>query len=71
MTPKQVQRRYLTIKKRENKLYEQLKELQSICEHTNVNKVYKGDTGNYDPGADIYWIEWRCPDCGKFWITEQ
>lgn len=71
MTPKQIQSKYATIKRRESGLHNQLIELQSICAHDNVDKKYKGNSGNYDPTCDAYWIEWKCPDCGKYWITDQ
>lgn len=45
----------------------QLREIQAACDHPNVNKVHKSNTGNYDPHADCYWTEFVCPDCGKFW----
>ncbi len=71
MTPKQIQRKYRTIAGKVSKLHDQLKELQAECQHPNVNKEYKGDTGNYDPTCDSYWIDWRCPDCVKRWRTDQ
>lgn len=71
MTPAQVKRKRINIYDKIKKLNEQIAELQSLCTHLDVTKKYKGDTGNYDPSADSYWIEWRCPDCGKFWITDQ
>jgi hypothetical protein len=49
----------------------QIEELNSTCTHPNVDKKHRGDTGNYDPSADSYWIEYKCPDCGKFWTETQ
>jgi hypothetical protein len=71
MTPKQIQRKYRTITGKVSKLIDQLTELQAECQHPNVNKEYKGDTGNYDPTSDSYWIDWSCPDCNKRWRTDQ
>jgi hypothetical protein len=71
MTTKQIQRKYRTITDKLSALYDQLKELQSECQHPNVDKKYKGSTGNYDPTSDCYWIDWRCPDCDKRWCTDQ
>ena len=71
MTPKQIQKQYLTIKNKIDRLSEQLDELQEQCQHPNVEKTYKGNTGNYDPSADSYWIDWFCPDCKKYWMTDQ
>lgn len=68
---KQIKNRYETLIRRRNKINDQIKTLQDICLHPNVNKEYKGNTGNYDPTSDCYWIEWKCPDCNKRWDTEQ
>lgn len=71
MTPAQIKRKRITIDNKINQLYGKLGELQQVCQHPNVTKKYRGDTGNYDPSADSYWIEWKCPDCHKSWITDQ
>lgn len=71
MTPNQVQKQYLTIRNKIDRLNDQLGELQEQCQHPNVEKTYKGNTGNYDPSADSYWIDWLCPDCKKYWMTDQ
>jgi hypothetical protein len=47
------------------------RELKELCTHPTASKKYCGSSGNYDPSADAYWIEFRCPDCGKFWMTDQ
>ena len=41
------------------------------CKHPNLEKTHKSNTGNYDPSADSYWIEFKCPDCNKFWMEDQ
>ena len=71
MTQAQIRRRKATIVKHQIKWLEAEYELQDICRHPTANKKYESNTGNYDPSADSYWIENRCPDCGKFWVTEQ
>lgn len=71
MTPKQVQRKYRSLTEKITKLYDQVAELQHECTHPDVTKQYRGDTGNYDPSQDSYWINWHCPDCGKRWRTDQ
>lgn len=63
--------RVLEIKAERKKLYYELLDLQLVCEHPNVTKKYRGNSGNYDPSADSYWIEWRCPDCEKAWTSDQ
>jgi len=71
MTPKQVRRKFASIQSKRTKWNEQLFELQQICSHPNVMKEHKSNTGNYDPSADSYWIEYRCLDCHKHWRVEQ
>lgn len=71
MTPKQIQRRYRTIQKKRDFWYSKLKLLQVECLHPNVEQKYGANTGNYDPSADRYWIDWKCPDCYKHWQTDQ
>lgn len=71
MTPKQIKRKWGSIDRREQKLADELKALHNECPHPNATKKYDGSTGNYDPTADCYWIDYNCPDCGKRWKTEQ
>jgi len=71
MTPAQIKRKWSSIDRREEKLAHELAKLQALCKHPNVEKEYKSNTGNYDPSADSYWIEFRCPDCRKRWSIDQ
>lgn len=71
MTQDEIRNKWESIDRREDKLAKELIKLQSLCNHPNVKKEYKSNTGNYDPSADSYWIEFRCPDCRKRWIEEQ
>lgn len=71
MTPAQVRRKLQTINKHQEKWDAAEALLQSTCLHPNADKKYCANTGNYDPTADSYWIEYRCPDCGKFWQEDQ
>lgn len=48
-----------------------LADLQALCRHPNAEKIARSNTGNYDPSADAYWYDCRCPDCGKFWMEDQ
>ena len=59
------------IKKAIDSLATELENFQSKCRHTNAVHQYCGDSGNYDPSQDHYWIEFRCYDCGKFWTEDQ
>ena len=70
MTPAQVRRKLATINKQQTKWDLAEKELQNICSHVNASKKYDGSSDNYDRTNDQSWIEYKCPDCGKFWIVE-
>ena len=64
-------RKIKTLSTKIAKLYEQIHTIQSECKHLDATYVYKGSTGNYDPGADSYWIEITCNDCNKRWNEDQ
>lgn len=71
MTPQQVRQRYKVIQQFQDKWADAEIDLQSTCKHPAVTKKYQGSSGNYDPSADCYWIEFKCPDCGKRWMEDQ
>jgi hypothetical protein len=71
MTPEQVNAQRLKIETRLNKANADLKSLQSTCTHPNVVQKHGGNTGNYDPSSDCYWIDFTCPDCDKRWTEDQ
>ena len=71
MTSAQIKRKRISILDKIANLQDQLTDLQSKCNHQNVTKKLQGSTGNYDPTADYYWIDWHCPDCNKRWTTDQ
>jgi hypothetical protein len=71
MTPAQIKRRATTINNNIKKWNDALRMLQVTCTHPTATKKYGANTGNYDPSADSYWIDYTCPDCGKRWMTEQ
>lgn len=58
------------IKRKIDEWHLKLSKLQEKCLHPNVKKEHKANNGNYDPSADCYWTEFRCPDCGKFWEVD-
>lgn len=43
--------------------------IQSECVHpvSCVTKQYDGNTGNYDPSDNCYWINLHCELCEKKW----
>lgn len=64
----------LTIKERverintmRSRLTQELLVIQAECTHPNKTGRYGGNTGNYDPSADCYWITCHCPDCNTGW----
>ena len=40
--------------------------LRDECPHDSVIAKYRGDSGNYDPNDNTYWVEVNCDDCGKY-----
>lgn len=66
-----IKKEFERITKNLNRWKRKLVDLQAECKHSNVTKKYGANTGNYDPSADCYWIDWHCPDCDKRWQTEQ
>ena len=71
MTQDEIRRKWESIDKREDKLAKELSKLQKLCQHPNANSKYDSNTGNYDPSADSYWIDYICPDCNKRWRIDQ
>lgn len=46
-------------------------DLHARCTHPGATKKHRSNTGNYDPYADRYWIEYTCPDCGNYWTADK
>lgn len=69
---KQIANEVRIIKDKIETLQDELKAVQDKCDHKG-NLTYKlwGSSGNYDPSADYYGMDWRCEDCGKTWHTSQ
>lgn len=66
-----IKRRVATILKTASTLKGELASLQKKCKHPVVSKVYRADTGNYDPSCDSYWIDCHCLNCDKRWSEDQ
>ena len=49
----------------------ELSELQQDCQHFDVTRIARSDTGNFDPRQDCYWYDCKCNDCGKRWQEKQ
>ena len=45
--------------------------IQETCQHPDVEKIPKGNTGNWSPDDDKYWYNCKCPDCLKWWTEDQ
>lgn len=53
-------------------LAEELRQIQNFCQHSNVAKINKCDSGGPMTGREgAYWRECNCPDCGKYWTEPQ
>lgn len=71
MSQEEIRKKLASIDRREEKLASEMAKLQATCQHPDLIKKYDSNTGNYDPTADSYWIEFRCPDCRKRWREDQ
>jgi hypothetical protein len=71
MTQEEIQEKLKHIYKKQLKWDKAEAKLQAACTHANVIHKYNGNSGNYDPTADSYWIEYACPDCEKKWQVDQ
>ena len=66
-----IKNKYDQIQKKLKSVQSELEWLQETCTHPNADVKHKGDRSNYDPSMDGYWIEYNCPDCGKFWTEDK
>lgn len=66
-----IRRKAIAISRRQENLRMALEALRGECPHAAPVYKYYGNTGNYDPSEDNYWINWSCPDCGARWNTPQ
>lgn len=48
-------------------LQDELIDVQSSCKHENTTKTNGGNSGNYDPLDDSYWVDFKCHNCLKSW----
>jgi hypothetical protein len=71
MTQEEIRKKLAGIDRRSEKLDGELAKLQATCQHPGLTKKHGSNTGNYDPTADSYWIDFHCPDCRARWREEQ
>lgn len=50
-----------------SKISAKIQAFQERCKHTNIQRIPRGDTGNYDPSNDRYWNDCLCQDCNRRW----
>jgi hypothetical protein len=53
------------------KLYEEKRQIQTQCQHPELEGIYESDIGNYSKSDDCSWVLFFCPDCHKRWREEQ
>jgi len=61
------------LKKQIAECYAKIAAIQAECNHPKsaLKQEYKSNTGNYDPTADCYWIDFHCTLCDKWWSEDQ
>lgn len=59
------------LKAMQRELYNQILDLQEVCEHHHMTIEARADTGNYDRSEDSYWFDADCRACGKNWHVDQ
>ncbi len=59
------------IEQKITKLYNDIKDLQEVCPHDNLQGKFGANTGNYDRSNDSYWVDFVCQDCKKRWSEDQ
>ncbi len=70
LTAKQVQRKAIRLAGAMRMLRDEMEALQEQCPHEHLVGKYKGNTGNWCPQDDSYWIDAHCKDCNKRWLID-
>lgn len=70
LTPKQIQSRLIRLYGKQVLIDDEIEALRDACPHVNLHGKYKGDTGNWCPQDDSYWIEAVCKDCERRWFID-
>lgn len=71
MTQDEIRAKRAKLTAKRLRLFDEVAMLQQTCQHPTPEKKYGSNTGNYDPTADIYWIDYTCHDCGHRWSVRQ
>lgn len=70
-TDSSIMQRRIQIEQQMEQAYMSLKSLREECTHPSLVGTFKSDTGNWSRLDDEYWVEFKCPDCGKCWNEDQ
>ncbi len=62
---KEIEKEVAKLRKKIQALNTKIADIRDSCPHTKVKTEYGSNTGNYDPGADCYWIDVDCLECGQ------
>lgn len=51
----------------------ELERIQKECTHPKegLDETARSNTGNYDPSADCYWVDFHCTLCDKRWSEDR
>ncbi len=63
--------RITRLKDKIQKARQEITVIQDACPHHRLVGKFYSDTGNYCSSDDSYWVELECPECQKFWRTDQ
>lgn len=69
-TPAQIRRALKTVNSRIAKLLIAREKIVDECDHHDVEKVHKANTGNWCEQDDRYWTEFTCNVCHKRWTRD-
>jgi len=64
-------RRVAVLQQRIVKAQKELKQIQDECPHPKetLDKKFGGNTDNYDPHSDSYWVTLHCGVCDRGWVV--
>lgn len=56
---------------RQREIFNQIADIQEVCEHHHMTIEARANTGNYDKSEDCYWFIADCRACGKHFHVDQ
>lgn len=69
-TPKQIRNKLIRLYGKERIVRDEIEQLRASCPHENLVGEYRGNTGNWCPQDDSWWINAHCKDCDKQWMID-